>query len=63
MLLLHSASAHTHASVLTINLPISEYFQKKLIAKINSKINNKIINQYQKLLINKMNKKSQKAII
>jgi hypothetical protein len=35
-------------SVLTINLPISEYFQQINCNKINYKINNKRIDQYEK---------------
>jgi hypothetical protein len=40
-------------SVLTINLPSSEYFQEINCHKINYEINNKMINQYKNLLINK----------
>jgi hypothetical protein len=41
-------------------LPISEYFQENNRQKINSEINNKIINQYQKLLKNKKSIKNLK---
>jgi hypothetical protein len=61
MLLLLSALAHTRASVLTINLPISEYFQEINCKKSIKKSIIKIINQYKKLLIDKKSLKISKS--